>query len=260
VLLPVRVLTFSHRMRDSLNEARLVTIVLLRQHRDTAREPIIRLGAFVQKWKSVAYRLAYGSVQRRLKKGLLRLHDALAQTPMHRKYWINGGLLLGCIRHGGPLPHDDDADFSFWEEDREVFVESVKALMDAGFRPRKKRPNNDGSFTTFSFRYLGIDFDFCQMFVVDGKMRWIGRAGEPGLELVNEVPMHGLDEIELFGRTWMKPDDHETYLEALYGDWRDPNPSYCSWTDSRAIIDRYPQQKRPKRSPVDETTVRSGRV
>jgi hypothetical protein len=81
------------------------------------------------------------------------------------------------------------------------------------------------------------------MFVVDGKMRWIGRAGAPGLELINEVPNHGLDTIELFGRQWMKPDDHETYLEALYGDWRTPKPNYCSWTDSKAVIETYPQRK-----------------
>ena len=84
------------------------------------------------------------------------------------------------------------------------------------------------------------------MFLVDGKMRWIGRAGEPRLELLNEVPTHGFNDFKLYGRNWLIPDDHETYLESLYGDWQTPNPNYCSWKDSKAIIDTY-QQIRHKR-------------
>jgi len=72
-------------------------------------------------------------------------------------------------------------------------------------------------------------------------------AGEPGLELLNEVPMHGLEELELYGRRFLKPDDHETYLEALYGDWRVPDPDYCPWEDSRAGIAKYPRAKVKKR-------------
>ncbi|NOY29553.1 MAG: hypothetical protein GXP28_05060 [Planctomycetes bacterium] len=200
----------------------------------------------MQKWKQIAYRTTLGPLPKRRERGLKRLYDALAETPFHGKYWINGGLLLGCIRNGGPMAHDDDADFSFWEKDRELLLDAIGALESKGFRRRKKRPNNDGSITTFSFRYWGVDYDFSQMFLVNNKMQWIGRAGEPGLELLNEVPNHGLNELKLYDRRWLKPDDHETYLESLYGDWRTPNPGYCPWEDSKAVIKTYPQVKHKK--------------
>lgn len=147
---------------------------------------------------------------------------------------------------GNAPPHDDDADFSVWESDRALFLESIAAIKRKGFRQRKKRPNNNGSITTWSFRWCGVDYDFVQMFLVDGKMRWIGRAGAPGLELINEVSNHGLEPVQIYGRPFMKPDDHETYLEALYGVWRTPNPGYVPWEDSRAVIKTYPQV-RPKK-------------
>ena len=195
----------------------------------------------MQKWKQVLYRKALGPLPQRRERGLKKLFDVLATTPLHDKYWMNGGLLLGCIRDGGPMEYDDDADFSFWKSDRQLMEEASKVLQANGFKLRKKRPNNDGSITTFSYRYWGVDYDFCEMYLVNEKMRWIGRAGAPNLELVNEVPNHGLEPIELYGRQWMKPDDHETYLEALYGDWRNPDPNYCSWEDSKAVIETYPQ-------------------
>ena len=67
-------------------------------------------------------------------------------------------------------------------------------------------------------------------------------AWKPPIELLNEVPNHGLSELEFFGCRWMKPDDHETYLESLFGDWRTPNPNYHYLTDSRAVIARSPWQ------------------
>lgn len=197
----------------------------------------------MRRLKKLFYRLRWGPLEERRKRGLIRLYDTLAKTPMHGRYWMNGGLLLGCIRDGGPLPHDDDADFSFWESDRRNMLEALEVLRANGFKVRRKRPNNDGTYTKWSLRYQGVDYDFIQMDVVGDKMRWISHAGKPGLEILNEVPNHGLDEIELYGRRWMKPDDHETYLESLYGNWRQPNPNYCAWEDSQAIIAKYPRIK-----------------
>lgn len=194
-------------------------------------------------WKKTLYQILWGSLDERRKHGLVHLHDTLAGTPLHNRYWINGGLLLGCIREHRPLAHDDDADFSFWSWDRPHMLAAAMVLQARGFRSRRKRPNNDGSRTRWSFRYRGVDYDFIQMELVNGKIRWVCHAGKLGLELLNEVPNHGLAELELYGRTWMKPDDHETYLTSLYGDWRVPNPNYCPWEDSKAVIARYPLKK-----------------
>jgi phosphorylcholine metabolism protein LicD len=183
----------------------------------------------------------WGTLDDRRKQGLVRLYDVLATTRLHGRYWMNGGLLLGCIRNGGPLPHDNDADFSFWKEDMEVFLEAMEKLKKAGFSEISLKSNKDGSKTQWGYRFRAVKFEFYQMERANGKMRWYSHARRKNtIELVNEVPIHGLNEIELYGRRWMKPDDHEKYLESLYGNWRVPDPNYCYWKDSRAVVDRYP--------------------
>ena len=177
---------------------------------------------------------------------MILLYDTLATTSMHGKYWVNGGLLLGCVRDGGPLPGDDDVDFSFWAVDRDRMIEALRVLENKGFCRRKKRPNNDRTFTKWSLRFQGVDYDFIQMEDHGSTMRWISHAGTPGLEILNEVPNHGLKGMELYDRQWMIPDDPDTYLQALYGDWRHPDPNYCFWDDSQAVIKKYPRIKHPK--------------
>lgn len=185
------------------------------------------------------YRARWGPLPVRLEYGLKRLYDTLLGTPFHNKYWMNGGLLLGCVRHGGPLPHDTDADFSFWDSDQPQLFAGLRALQARGFRLLPGRHNNDGTQTKWALMLRGVKFEFYRMQCVGDKMRWISHLRKPPLEMVNEVPLHRLDELSLYGRTWLKPDDHETYLRSLYGDWRTPNPSYCYWKDSRAIVRRY---------------------
>lgn len=177
-----------------------------------------------------------------MESGLVQLFDVLAKTRLHNRYWMNGGLLLGCIRNGGPLAHDYDADFSFWEEDMDVFLEGMDALKRNGFAERPFRKNKDGTRTKWAFRFKGVKYEFYLMRRVGGKMRWFSHAHKGTLELVNDAPIHGLNEIELFGRRWLNPDDHETYLESVYGNWRVPNPDYHYCTDSRAVVARYPRE------------------
>ncbi len=182
----------------------------------------------------------WGSLPERRERGLKRMYDVLAQTAFHNRYWMNGGLLLGCIREGGPLKNDTDADFSFWADDKPYFEEAIQALRSAGFKLGRAKPNKDGSITKWAFKSQVMKYEFYQMDRVGDKMCWLSHARKLGLEMTNEVPLHGLSTIELFGRTWLKPDDHETYLESLYGNWRVPNPGYCYWKDSQAVVSRYP--------------------
>ncbi len=195
-------------------------------------------------WKKVLYQFRWGTIAERRERGMVLLHDTLSRTPLHGRYWINGGLLLGVFRNGQPLPNDDDVDFSFWEHDRAAFLDAAHALQAKGFRRRRKRPNNDGSLSTWSFRFMGIDYDFCQMFAVGDKMRWYTHAGAVDLECISEIPDHPLSEMELYGRRWLKPVDHEGYLTALYGDWLTPNSNYKFWNDSQAVVARYPRLKK----------------
>lgn len=54
----------------------------------------------------------------RHKKLLCLLHelDELCETN-HIDYWLTGGSMLGCVRHAGFIPHDDDIDVAIKETD-----------------------------------------------------------------------------------------------------------------------------------------------
>ena len=179
-----------------------------------------------------------GELAPRLREGMVRLHEALRETPFGDKYWINGGLLLGCIRDGQPLPNDPDVDFSYWKHDVGLLLDAVPKLKSSGFRPKFRYINNDGDVTQLSFMYRGVKYEFFEMHESENQMRWYCYGGKPKLELLNAGPMHGLSDYELFGKRWQIPDDPAAYLSALYGDWRTPDPDYNYVTDSNAVIRR----------------------
>jgi hypothetical protein len=174
----------------------------------------------------------------RLIAGMQRLHDVISETPLANKIWINGGVLLGHVREGGLLAHDTDVDFSYWDHDAQYLREALPELFAAGFRRYARWKNNDNHVTEWSLMFRGIKFEFFEMHRFGDRMRWYCYGGNPCQELLNEAPLHGLAWLEIAGRPWLKPDDHETYLTALYGDWRTPNPEYCYVADSRAIVRR----------------------
>ena len=183
-----------------------------------------------------------GPLMPRLSEGMQRLNEVLQGTSFADKYWVNGGLLLGYVRSGGPLPHDPDVDFSFWRSDGEHLLAALPRLQQAGFRKWKRWTNNEQHVTEWSLTYRGVAFEFFEMHEAEQRMRWYCYGGNPIQELLNEVPLHGLAACQMFGHSWQKPDDHETYLQALYGDWRTPNPDYDYVHDSQAIIRRRPWQ------------------
>jgi hypothetical protein len=194
----------------------------------------------VRRLNELVYRLRWGKLDDRRRRGLVRLHDLLARTSFADRYWMIMGLLLGCLRDGAPIPWDRDSDFGFHDRDLPHFLAALPVLRADGFDLRPPQVNNDGRTTMWTLKREAVKYDFFLFERRGANIRWYCHQRKPPLEMANEVPVHGLAGIELYGRRWQVPDNAEDVLAHIYGDWRTPNPGYVQWRDCRAIVERDP--------------------
>lgn len=194
----------------------------------------------VRRLNEYVCRLRWGTLEERRRRGLLHLHDVLSATSFADRYWMTMGLLLGCMRDGVPIPWDRDCDFGFMDRDLPQFLSALRKLRAAGFDLRPPQVNNDGRTTIWTLKFQGVRYDFLLFDHFGAKVRWYCHRRKPQMEVVNEVPAHGLVDYELYGRRWRIPSNAAEVLARIYGDWRRPNPGYVYWRDCGAIVERYP--------------------
>ncbi len=184
--------------------------------------------------------------RRAFTRGLRRLADTLAQTPIAGRYWVVGGLLLGWARAGRPLDSDlEDADFAYLDEDHDRFLAAVPALVRAGFRPRHRFRSTDGRFVEHRLRRGGIQYDFFRLTAAGDRFRYsLFTGGATPEELMAEVPLQARVPFHYLGRDWLKVVDHDLALTSIYGDWRCERPGWTFVSD-RAIVRRVPMAWQP---------------
>lgn len=189
--------------------------------------------------EAVAGRLRIASFENEL----VLLNDTLARSPLAGRYWVIGGLLIGWARQGGILPHDcQDADFGLLAEDRELFLATIPLLVAAGFAPFARYIDNRGVAVEHSFLKQGMRFDFFFHEPAGENLRstFFGISPAPNrpepIELICEVPRYHLAPMQFLGRTWLKPDDHDAFLTAEYGNWRASDPAFDHRSDDRSVI------------------------
>ncbi len=193
-------------------------------------------------------RLRWGSLEERRRRGLEQLHDLLSKTSFHDKYWVFLGLMLGCVREGGPLAADRDSDFAFLDRDRPDMLAAIAVLRRNGYSLRPAQVNIDGRTTKWALKYRGYKYEFFQLDRIGDRYRWHTHGRNPPMELVNEIPAHGLTDFELYGRRFKIPENAEQQLELLYGNWRQPDPGYRYWRDCKATVERHPWSGRRRRA------------
>lgn len=191
--------------------------------------------------RAVVMRVRVERRRRQFAADLRRLNDALAGSPLDGRWWVFGGMLLGWAREGRLLDHDlIDADFAYRDEDHERFLAAVPTLVAAGFEPLHRYVSNDGLVTIHRFVRGRGRFEFFRLVPVEGGLRfWMHDGREPPTEYAGDLTDQCVSPFRFLGRTWLKSEDHEAELAAMYGDWRTPDPGF-DYPDEPCIVSAEP--------------------
>lgn len=172
--------------------------------------------------------------QDEIARDLLGVFDLLER--LGYQSFINSGTLLGAVREGQFLGHDDDADLAVLLEANsdEELPDRLQELLDA--------LNNDGSLLKPAWYHKngpilkilvgsGIEVDLFPLWMRDGKAHiWPHTYGELLAEDIFPLSIQ-----TLCGAAMPAPKNAEKMLELNYGaGWRQPDPDYFfPWNDAK---------------------------
>ena len=157
------------------------------------------------------------------------LHETL--TKANITYWMSGGTLLGCLRHKGLIPWDDDVDVCVYKEDmvkiEQILTPFLKdhdcSIVDSPGFGYKVFHNSDSEKipgNPFNLRYPFADIfvmerkgDMCQFFEEKGRVVY------PQMYFKNKDVENG--KPRLYGDVYLNCiANPEEYLRRNYGeDW-----------------------------------------
>lgn len=140
-----------------------------------------------------------------------------ANIPM----FLVSGTLLGCMREGRLLAHDNDVDVGVWDDvDRSFLLSTLRGAGQFLVQPSR-------SDRTIRLKHLsGVGVD---VFV---HSRSEDDYAHGGVKMTWHNSPFELVERPFLGTSFLTPSDHDRYLTENYGDWRTPRKTFDSAFDT----------------------------
>lgn len=143
---------------------------------------------------------------------------AAALTAAGIRPFLVDGTLLGAVREGGFIAHDNDVDLGVFIED---YRPAFRRIVEAAGLPLYKTYGTPDRGLQFSFKRDGIKVDTFFYYRDGGTV--YHAAWLHGTPIRYDYPAFTLKPLVFLGQTFLAPADPETFLVAKYGpDWRTP--------------------------------------
>lgn len=234
-------------MRDSNNDYGKYEKSLALRFKDSFRKILksSRLGQkvypfFQRYWRMYIIPKRQKLLQEQGPAALGRLHKLLSGAGV--PYYADFGTLIGFVRDGGFIKHDDDIDISIPIGARKP-VDVLKVFMDAGY----------GYIHGFDFNGELLEFTVADMSGLSIDVFFPTKMNEPGMlhghqpiwdpkkhypsETANTVVQYdfvapkGTMEFDVVGQRVMIPANYDEVLTSEYGPWKVPDAKFNTVTD-----------------------------